>query len=119
MAVQEFVYKQFKFPENNDCYVQAIDNYLYINFVLKFSGMNMYSDDFSVFNSILMVTIMNVLVYLIVNTITIHRFWGDFLKVAYCIVPMGCGIQVTIESDLNCGLIILLKPSSRASCTFV
>jgi hypothetical protein len=93
-VAKALVFKQFKFPENDDCNEQACSNYFYINFVLKLSGMNMYSDDFSIFNPILMITLTNVVVYLLVNTYAVHHFWGDFLKVAYCVVPMGCGFQV-------------------------
>jgi hypothetical protein len=92
--VKELVYKQFKFPDNDDCNAQAKNNYLYINFVLKLSGMNMYSEDFSRKNPILLVTITNVMVYFVVNAITIQLYWGDLLKVAFCVVTVGCGVQV-------------------------
>jgi hypothetical protein len=93
-SVKKIVYRKFNFPIKQDGVTLAVANYSFINFVLKFSGFYIYSDNFSIVNPVLIATLFDAVTYIMINVYTMALYWGDLLKVSFCLVTLGSGFQV-------------------------
>jgi hypothetical protein len=91
------VYLQFKFPKDQDSVARAIANYSFTNFVLRFCGLYIFSENFSAFNPVLLFALFDAITYIMININTMVLYWGDLLKVAFCLATLGCGFQVSNE----------------------
>lgn len=63
----------------------------------KFIGSHIFSQNFSLINPVLIIMLIDLVTYLFISFQNIYAFWGDFVRVIFCVVTLGMGFQCCIK----------------------
>ena len=65
----------------------------FVNFFGRALGCNIFSNNFSIFNPMMLVSMIDLSTYLLISFQNIYAFRDDFVRVVFCIVTLGMGFQ--------------------------